>query len=169
MQVFRSTHGRQELRRLQSCRITHLICFIWHLHRMLWMEKTFSKFHGGPDSFLWCETSRLKWALVQVKMTFSWIGWTKWVHKVVCEILTIWLESGPTPCMVIARNQQYTSTNRAKMADVCKTTTIWLEDGRELRSTLGWEWTLCKHYLGKSSRNLKPTQKGFRSSVLEKL
>jgi hypothetical protein len=53
------------------------------------------------------------------------------------EITTPWLESGPTPCRVLTRNKQYTSTNRVKM--VCGIATAWLDDRRESRSTLGWE------------------------------
>jgi hypothetical protein len=57
------------------------------------------------------------------------------------------------------------------MVDVCETTTMWLDDRREPRSTLGWEWTICKHYLGKSSRALKQIQKAsdhqsYRSTKL---
>jgi hypothetical protein len=76
------------------------------------------------------------------------------------EIMTTWLESGPTPCRVLARNQRYTSSTMA-MVDVCETTTIWLDDKYEPRGTLGWEWTICKHYLGMSSRDSNKWGKAF--------
>jgi hypothetical protein len=30
---------------------------------------------------------------------------TRWIHEGTSEIMTTWLESGPTPCRVLARNQ----------------------------------------------------------------
>jgi hypothetical protein len=38
---------------------------------------------------------------------------TRWIHEGTSEIMTTWLESGPTPCRVLARNQRYTSSDRA--------------------------------------------------------
>jgi hypothetical protein len=52
------------------------------------------------------------------------------------------------------------------MVDICETTTIWLDDRCEPRGTLDWELTMCKHYLGKSNRDLKQARKGLRSSGL---
>jgi hypothetical protein len=167
MQLLPSVRGDRALWRLWSCHITHSIPFIWQLHWMLWMEKTFIKFHADADNYLWCETSRPKRALARVKITFSWIDQTWWVHEVVCEIITIGLKSGPTPSRVLARNQLSTSTTRAKMVDICETTTIWLDDRHEPRSTLGWEWMMCKHYWRKSSRELKQIRKGLCSPSLQ--
>jgi hypothetical protein len=106
--------GDRAFWRLRSCCINHLISFFWQLPRMLWMDKTFIKFHANVDSFYWCETSRPKWALAWVKVTFSWIDPIGWVHKIAREIITTWLESRSTPCRVLAQNQQYMSTNRSK-------------------------------------------------------
>jgi hypothetical protein len=61
------------------------------------------------------------------------------ILEVMCEIKTTWLEGGPTPCRVLAQNQRYRSTNRAKGVDVGRTTMIRLDDGRESRSALGGE------------------------------
>jgi hypothetical protein len=52
------------------------------------------------------------------------------------------------------------------MEDVCETATLWLDDTREPRDTLGWERMMCKHYLGKSSRDVKQTRKHSCSSSL---
>jgi hypothetical protein len=41
-----------------------------------------------------------------------------------------------------------------QMVDICETAMIWLDDRCEPRGTLSWEWTMCKHYLGWSSREL---------------
>jgi hypothetical protein len=38
---------------------------------------------------------------------------TGWINEATSEIMTTWLESGPTPYGVLARNQRYTSSNRA--------------------------------------------------------
>jgi hypothetical protein len=62
---------------------------------------------------------------------------TRWVHEGTGEIVMTWLESGLTPCRVLAQNQQYMSSKR-QMVDVCETTTIWLDDRCEPRGTLGW-------------------------------
>jgi hypothetical protein len=61
------------------------------------------------------------------------------VLEVTCEIKMTWLKGGSTPCRVLARNQQYRSTNRAKGVDIGGTTMIWLDDGHESRSALGGE------------------------------
>jgi hypothetical protein len=84
------------------------------------------------------------------------------IHKDMGEIMTSWLESGPTPCRVLA----WTWALLGQMADICKTTTIWLDDRREPKGTLGWEWMMCKHYLGKSIRVVKQTRKCSCSSSL---
>jgi hypothetical protein len=168
MQLLPSVRGDRALWRLRSCRITHSIPFIWQLHRMLWMEKTFIKFHADADNILWCETSRLKWALVRVEMTFSWIDRTKWVHEVACEIIMTWLRSERTPWWVLGRICWYKSTIRVERLheSTCETTTIWIGDRREPSSTLGWKWMMWKHYLRKSSKNFKPIRKIFWSSSL---
>jgi hypothetical protein len=36
------------------------------------------------------------------------------IHEGTSEIMTTWLKCGPTPCRVLAQNQWYMSTNRAK-------------------------------------------------------
>jgi hypothetical protein len=38
----------------------------------------------------------------------------KMVLDVAYEINTTWLDGGPTPCRVLAQNQRYMSTNKAK-------------------------------------------------------
>jgi hypothetical protein len=35
---------------------------------------------------------------------------SRWIHEVMCEIKTSWLEGGPTPCRVLARRW----TNKAQ-------------------------------------------------------
>jgi hypothetical protein len=42
-----------------------------------------------------------------------------------------------------------------------RTTTIWHKDRRKPMSTLGWEWMMCKNYLGTSTMALKQTRKAF--------
>jgi hypothetical protein len=37
---------------------------------------------------------------------------TRWMHAGTYEIMTTWLEGGPTPCRVLAWNQWYTSATR---------------------------------------------------------
>jgi hypothetical protein len=49
------------------------------------------------------------------------------VLDVTCEINTTWLEGGPTPCRVLSRDQQYSSSIRANV-DVCEITMIRLDD-----------------------------------------
>jgi hypothetical protein len=57
------------------------------------MEEIFIKFHIDANSFHWYETSRLKCAMVQGELTFSWINQAGWVHEVVGGIIKTWLRS----------------------------------------------------------------------------
>jgi hypothetical protein len=57
------------------------------------MEEIFIKFHIDANSFHWYETSRLKCAMVQGELTFSWINQAGWVHEVVGGIIKTWLGS----------------------------------------------------------------------------
>jgi hypothetical protein len=124
-----------------------------------WGE-TFIKFHAYADSSYWCETSRSKWALAWVEMTFSWMDRTRWVHEVACELITTWLKSGSTHVVYLLRISD-TWALIGQMVGACETTMMWLDDRHELGSTLDWGWMTCKHYLGKSSKVLKRTRWAF--------
>jgi hypothetical protein len=111
----------------------------------------------------WVRTSKLNQSLLWLETMFSWTiehdGYTKlwWGHTDVAQKRT-------TLSWVLDRPWWFMSAIRASgriHGGTRKATMIWLKDRREPRSTLGWEWTIGKCYLGKSSRASKQTREAF--------
>jgi hypothetical protein len=110
-------------------------------------------------------TSKLNQSSARSEMTFSWIteqdGYMKarvrsWRHgsNVDRHHVGYLLDIIDTRALL------------GQMVDICKTAIIWLDDRCKPRGTPGWEGTMCKHYLGKSSRDVKQTRKCVCSSSL---
>jgi hypothetical protein len=97
-------------------------------------------------------TSKLKWSLVWWKMIFSWIDWIRWLHEVTWDQnVRAWSES--TPSRVLDRLGQY---KKHYLSGIVIGKHLWKHnDVAQVRyesgSTPGWEWTICKRYLGKLS------------------
>jgi hypothetical protein len=152
-----------------TCVRLHYSIFLIHLlDRTLRMEKKLSWVPmSRTTSPVGVRTSKLTRSSARSEATFPWmtkqVGYTKargrsWWHDSKVDWHHVWylLKISDTRAPI------------GQMVDVCKTTTIWLDDRCNPSGTLGWEWTMCKHYLGKSSRYLKQTRKDFWSSILEK-
>jgi hypothetical protein len=111
----------------------------------------------------WCEQLALVWDF-KTEMHFDMSGgdilfdksrvmgtWSRmWDHNDMAQKWT-------TPSRVLDRLSQCKSTIRAEWLQegTCEPTKMWLKGRCEPRSTLGKEWMICKHYLGKSSKDLK--------------
>jgi hypothetical protein len=149
--------------------LQYSIFLVHQLNRMLKIEKNFLKFQRrGWHHPSGVRTSKLNRSSARSKMTFSWIteqdrymkAWVRsWWHGLNVERHHVGylLEISDTRAIL------------GQMADVYETATIWLDGRRELRGTLSWEWTMCKHYLGKSSRDVKQTRKHSCSSSLREV
>jgi hypothetical protein len=139
----------------------YLVFLVQQLERMLGKGKELSQISmPRTTSPIGVRTSKLNRSSAWSEMTLSWIteqdGYMKtwvrsWWHgsKVDRYHVRYLLEINDTRALI------------GKMVDVCETTIIWLDDRCEPRGTLGWEWTMCKHYLGRSSRALKQTKDAF--------
>jgi hypothetical protein len=88
------------------------------------------------------------------------------IHEGTSEILMTWLEVDRYHVGYLLKIRN-TRALLGKMVDACETAMIWVDDRCKPRSALDWKWTICKQYLGKSSR-LKTNKGGFQSVVLEK-
>jgi hypothetical protein len=81
-------------------------------------------------------------------------NWTGHVHEGTSEIIMTWLESDRHHVGYLLKIDD-TWALLGQMADICETAMIWPDDRCKPSSALGWERTICKHYLVKSSRFLK--------------
>jgi hypothetical protein len=100
-------------------------------------------------------TSKLKWSSAQSGMTFSWKDRTGWIHKITCKIKTTWLgsEQHQAGYWINLVNTKALLERNGYRGALCEPTTMWLKGRYKSRSTLGWEWMICRCYLGKSSKD----------------
>jgi hypothetical protein len=82
------------------------------------------------------------------------------IHEGASDITMTWLEVDRHHVGYLLEISN-TRALLGQMADICETAMIRPDDRCKPRSALCWEWTICNHYLGKSSKALKQTRKAI--------
>jgi hypothetical protein len=98
---------------LVLCFITRSSWFINSIRCSEW-KRTFSNYNIQDDIDHRGKNFQTELILGTIKDDILLDNWTGWIHEGTCEIMMTWLESGPMPCRLLAQNQWYTSSNRAK-------------------------------------------------------
>jgi hypothetical protein len=128
---------------------------------------TFSNSNVEDNLPYWGKNFQTELIIDSIRDDILMDGRTWWIHK---GTVRSWWHGSKVDRYHVGYLFKISDTQAlvGQMVDGCETATIWLDDRCEPRGTLGWGWAICKHYLGRSSRDLKQHRKGLRSLLLEK-